>query len=59
MKKIAIALSVIVALAALMFAEYRYIMCNQIPSWGEDELLHMEFMGQVDTYYIEGGHNHD
>lgn len=59
MKKIVIALSTIVALAILIFAEYRYIMCNQIPSWGDDGFLHIEFMGQVNTYYIEGEYNHN
>ena len=53
MKKLVAILTVIVMLAALMFAEYRFIMCNQTPSWGDDGFLHIEFMGQVDTYYVE------
>ena len=38
---------------ALMFAEYRYIMCHQIPTWGDDGLLNIEVFGHVDTYYVE------
>ena len=53
MKKLAIILAVIVALAGLMFAEYRYIMCNMRPYYADDGFLHIEFMGQVDTYYVE------
>lgn len=53
MKKFAITVAIIASIAVLMFAEYRFIMCNQIPSWGDDGFLHMEFMGQVDTYYVE------
>ena len=53
MKKFAIIIAVIVALAGLMFAEYRYIMCNLQPYYAEDGLLHIDFMGQVDTYYVE------
>lgn len=50
MKKFA--LFVIIAMV-LMFAEYRYIMCNICPSYGDDGLLNLEVFGQVDTYYVE------
>lgn len=40
-------------LLVLMFAEYRYIMHNISPSWGEDGFLHLEVFGCVDTYYVE------
>lgn len=40
-------------LLALMFAEYRYIMHNIQPSWGEDGFLYLEVFGCVDTYYVE------
>ncbi len=40
-------------LCLLMFAEYRVIMHNIQPSWGEDGFLHLEVFGQVDTYYVE------
>ena len=50
MKKLAIALTII---AVLMFAEYRYIMCNLQPYYAEDGFLCIEFMGQVDSYYAE------
>lgn len=53
MKKLVAALVVVVALAGLMFAEYRYIMCNLQPYYAEDGFLYIEFMGQADTYYAE------
>lgn len=53
MKKVAVVLAVILVLAGLMFAEYRYIMCNLCPYYAEDGFLHIDFMGQVDTYYVE------
>ena len=53
MKKLLIALGAIIALAVLMFAEYRYIMVNLKPYYAEDGFLYIEFMGQADTYYAE------
>lgn len=53
MKKLAIVLATILALAALMYGEYRYIMCNQCPYYGEDGTLYIEIFGQVDSYYAE------
>ena len=50
MKKLIIAALI---LAALMFAEYRYIMTNLCPSIVNDHTVHIEFMGQVDEYYVE------
>ena len=50
MKKIII--FILIALA-LMFAEYRYIMRNICPSYGDDGFLHLEVFWQVDTYYVE------
>ena len=50
MKKFA--LFVIIAVM-LMFAEYRIIMHNICPSYGEDGFLHLEVFGFVDTYYVE------
>lgn len=47
-KLIAIALLIL-----LMFAEYRVIMRNIQPSYGEDGCLYLEVFGQVDTYYVE------
>ena len=58
MKKFTIALTAIVILTALMFVEYRYIMCNQTPYYGTDGLMHIEIFGQVDTYYIETAQGH-
>lgn len=53
MKKLAVALTIVAMLATLMFAEYRYIMCNLHPYYAEDGFLYIEFMGQADTYYAE------
>lgn len=53
MKKFAIVLTAIVLLAALMYGEYRYIMCNLQPYYAEDGFLCIEFMGQTDAYYAE------
>ena len=47
MKKLIIAALI---LAALMFAEYRYIMTNLYPYTGVDGTIYIEFMGQVDEY---------
>jgi hypothetical protein len=52
-KKLIVILAVVVVLAGLMFAEYRYIMCNLRPYYAEDGFLYIDFMGQVDTYYVE------
>lgn len=53
MKKFIIPVTIIIALAALMFGEYRYIMCNLHPYYAEDGFLCIEFMGQTDSYYAE------
>lgn len=46
-------IAITLLILALMFGEYRYIMCNQMPYWGPDGLMHIEMFGQVDTYYVE------
>ena len=48
MKKIAL-----VSILVLMFAEYRYIMCNLHPYRGENGTVYIEIFGQVDTYYAD------
>ena len=53
MKRLIKAAAVLMVLAALMFAEYRFIMCNLKPYYAEDGFLCIEFMGQVDSYYAE------
>lgn len=53
MKRIVKTVIVVVALAVLMFAEYRFIMCNLCPYFAEDGSLCIEFMGQVDSYFVE------
>lgn len=52
-KKIAIVLAIIVAVFVLMFAEYRFIMCNQHPYYGENDTLYIEIFGQIDEYDVE------
>ena len=49
MKKFAIILTVVAMLAALMFAEYRYIMHNLQPYYA-DGYVFIDFMGQTDMY---------
>lgn len=53
MKKLAIIITILVTLAALMYGECRYIMCNLHPYYSGDGFLCIEFMGQSDSYYAE------
>lgn len=53
MKKIIISIASILILLALMYAEYRYIMCNQAPYRGSNGTVYIEIFGQVDEYYAE------
>lgn len=53
MKRVAIIVAIIMGLITLMFAEYRYIMCNLKPYYADDGYLCIEFMGQTDSYYAE------
>ena len=53
MKRVATVVAALVILAALMFAEYRYIMVNLKPYYADDGYLCIEFMGQTDSYYAE------
>lgn len=53
MKRLVSALIVLVSIAVLMFAEYRFIMLNLKPYFAEDGFLCIEFMGQTDSYYAE------
>lgn len=43
----------IVLIATLMFAEYRYIMCNIRPYFGENNTVYLEVFGRIDEYYAE------
>ena len=53
-KKIIIAaIAAIIILTALMYAEYRFIMCNLCPYTGDNGIVYVEFIGQVDEYYVE------
>lgn len=53
MKKLATIVAALTILAAVMFAEYRYIMVNLKPYYADDGYLCIEFMGQTDAYYAE------
>lgn len=52
MKKLTIALAIVLAILALMYGEYRYIMRNLQPYYA-DGYVYIDFMGQTDTYYDE------
>ena len=47
------ALIIIIAIAMLMFAEYRYIMLNLCPYLGDNGTVYIEIFNQVDEYYAE------
>lgn len=53
MKKAIAALVAVLAIATLMYAEYRYIMCNLRPYYADNGFLCIEIFGQVDSYYAE------
>lgn len=53
MKKLIAITLIIVALLGIMFAEYRYIMCNIKPYRGEQGTVYLEVFDQVDEYYAE------
>lgn len=44
---------ILLAVAVLMYAEYRYIMLNLSPSNGNNGTVYIEIFGQVDEYEIE------
>ena len=52
-KKIIQGIIGILLLITLMFAEYRFIMCKQIPYIINDNTVHIEIFGRVDEYYTE------
>lgn len=52
-KKIVKIIAVILIAFSLMFAEYRFIMHNIRPYFGENNTVYLEIFGQVDTYYAE------
>lgn len=53
MKKLIAITLIILALLGIMFAEYRYIMCNIKPYRGEGGAVYLEVFDQVDEYYAE------
>ena len=46
-------LIVILILASIMYAEYRYIMCNICPYLGSNGTVYLEIFEQVDEYYAD------
>ena len=44
---------ILLAVAVLMYAEYRYIMLNICPSNGDNGTVYIEIFGNVDEYYVE------
>ena len=50
MKKIII---ILLAVAALMYAEYRYIMLNLHPYKGDNGTMYIEIFGNADEYYVD------
>ena len=53
MKKLFAIILAVVVLFAIMFAEYRYIMCNIKPYRGEGGTVYLEIFDNVDEYYAE------
>ena len=52
-KKILFILSAITLLITIMYAEYRYIMVNQIIYKVNDHCYQIEIFNHVDEYYVE------
>lgn len=50
MKKVIL---ILLAVAVLMYAEYRYIMTHICPYKGFNGTVYLEIFGQVDEYYAE------
>ena len=50
MKKLLI---ILVAIAALMFCEYRYIMTSMQVYYTDDGFVMINVLGQTDSYYAE------
>ena len=44
---------IILAIFALMYVEYRYIICNLNIYRGENATMYVEIFGNVDEYYVE------
>lgn len=53
MKKFIRVALIIIAVLGIMFAEYRYIMCNIKPYRGENGTVYLEVFDQVDEYYAD------
>lgn len=52
-KKLLFIFSAIIILIGIMYAEYRYIMVNQIIHKVNNHCYQIEIFGQVDEYYVD------
>jgi hypothetical protein len=52
-KTITIILMTAIIVLTMMFAEYRFIMCNIRPYKGDNDTVYLEIFGNVDEYYAE------
>ena len=52
-RKVLIALSIIAVICMLMYAEYRYIMVNQIIYKVNDHCYQIEIFNHIDEYYVK------
>lgn len=52
-KTITIILMTAIIIFTMMFAEYRFIMCNIKPYKGDNGTVYLEIFGHVDEYYAE------
>lgn len=52
-RKLAKALIVVLVVLGIMYAEYRFIMVNQIISKVNDHCYQIEIFNHVDEYYVE------
>ena len=52
-RKLTVIIAAMLAVAALMYAEYRYIMCNQKPYRGDNGTVYIEIFCNVDEYYAD------
>lgn len=52
-KRIIFVIVGILLIIFLAYAEYRYIMHNIRPYYGENNTVYLEIFGQIDEYYAE------
>ena len=57
-KNIIKALVGILLIVSLMYAEYRYIMCNLKPYRGDNGTVYIEMFGNINEYYADFMYNY-